>query len=120
MGSRHGPDGAELAKPLAEDEEGILYAEVDLSEILLAKRGIDPVGHSARPDLLSLAFDPRNQTPVRYVSADGRPESSIRSRVEVQHLAEQRGAIQAPRLQLESHRSAIAATRIVRNVNNDL
>jgi aliphatic nitrilase len=117
----YGPDGAELAKPLAEDEEGILYAEVDLSEILLAKRGIDPVGHSARPDLLSLAFDPRNQTPVRYVSADGRPEASIRSRVEVQHLAEQRGAIEAPRLQLESQPiAAIGATRIARNVHKDL
>ena len=117
----YGPDGAELANPLAENEEGILYAEIDLSEILLAKRGIDPVGHSARPDLLSLAFDPRNQTPVRYVGADGSPEANIRSRVEVQHLAEQRGAIEAPRLQIETQPiAAISATRNGRNVNKDL
>lgn len=102
----YGPDGAELAKPLAEDAEGILYGKVDLSEILLAKRGIDPVGHSARPDIISLAFDPRNQTPVRYVGADGRMEHNIHSRVEVHQLrhGEHGRAIEAPsQLMLEPH-----------------
>ncbi len=89
----YGPDGAELAKPLAEDAEGILYGQIDLTEILYAKRGIDPVGHSARPDLLSLAFDPRHQTPVRYAAADGRNDAQIRSRVDVHHLGEQQRAL---------------------------
>lgn len=88
----YGPDGAELAKPLAEDAEGILYAQMDLSEILHAKRGIDPVGHSARPDVLSLAFDARNQTPVRYVAAGAGAEPAVRSRVQAHQLDAQRQA----------------------------
>ncbi len=101
----YGPDGAELAKPLPEDAEGILYAEIDLSEILLAKRGIDPVGHSSRPDILSLAFDSRNHAPVRYVSADGRGDVDTRTRVENYNLqlSEEKRALESSRLQLESH-----------------
>lgn len=78
----YGPDGSELAKPLAEDEEGILYGEVDLSQILYAKAGADPAGHYARPDVLSLTFDPRNHSPVKYVGSDGRADINSRSRVE--------------------------------------
>jgi predicted amidohydrolase len=100
----YGPDGAELAKPLAENEEGILYADMDLSEILFAKRGIDPVGHSARPDILSLAFDPRNQKPVRYVVGDGRPDTAVRSRVEAHRLSEQQRAIESESAtQIQTH-----------------
>jgi predicted amidohydrolase len=112
-----GPDGAELAKPLAEDEEGILYAEMDLSEILIAKRGIDVVGHTARPDLLSLSFDARHQTPVRYVASEGRADAPVRSRVDVQRVAEQqRYSLEAPSLQIESKTMsspvALAAPRV--------
>ncbi|GAB37548.1 carbon-nitrogen hydrolase family protein [Gordonia sputi] len=59
-----GPDGRDLATPLAEDEEGILYADIDLSAITLAKQAADPVGHYSRPDVLSLNFNQRRTTPV--------------------------------------------------------
>ncbi|SCB50437.1 carbon-nitrogen hydrolase family protein [Rhizobium multihospitium] len=88
----YGPDGSELAKPLAQDAEGILYADIDLSHILYAKAAADPTGHYARADVLSLNFDPRNHTPVRYVGADGRSEIEARSRVEnfrLKQLSEQ-------------------------------
>jgi nitrilase len=45
-----GPDGQILAGPL-EAEEGILYAEINLQEIITAKRMFDVAGHYARPDV---------------------------------------------------------------------
>jgi len=44
------PNGKILAGPL-EAEEGILYADIDLQEIIAAKRMFDVVGHYARPDV---------------------------------------------------------------------
>lgn len=55
----YGPDGSPLAEPLPEDEEGIVYADIDLEALLMAKRSIDTVGHSARPDVLRLTIDRR-------------------------------------------------------------
>lgn len=45
-----GPNGQFLAGPL-EGEEGILYADIDLKQIIKAKRMFDAVGHYARPDV---------------------------------------------------------------------
>lgn len=45
-----GPNGKVLAGPL-EAEEGILYADIDLSDIIAAKRMFDAVGHYSRPDV---------------------------------------------------------------------
>jgi len=62
-----GPDGSNLATPLAEDEEGILYADIDLSAIPMAKQAADPVGHYSRPDVFSLQFNQRrNRAVTRY------------------------------------------------------
>jgi len=44
------PDGSIIAGPL-EEQEGILYAEIDLDEVIRAKRMFDVVGHYARPDV---------------------------------------------------------------------
>lgn len=53
----YGPDGSPLCEPLPENEEGILYAEVDLGTISLAKAAFDPVGHYSRPDVTRLLFN---------------------------------------------------------------
>lgn len=45
-----GPDGKILAGPL-EAKEGILYADIDLTDIISAKRMFDAVGHYSRPDV---------------------------------------------------------------------
>lgn len=44
------PNGKLLAGPL-EAEEGILYADIDLNQIIAAKRMFDVVGHYSRPDV---------------------------------------------------------------------
>jgi len=46
------PNGQFLAGPL-EAEEGILYADIDLQQIIKAKRMFDVVGHYSRPDVFT-------------------------------------------------------------------
>jgi nitrilase len=47
------PLGDVITGPLY-DEEGILYAELDLGEVVRAKVDFDVVGHYARPDIFQL------------------------------------------------------------------
>jgi nitrilase len=51
------PNGQILAGPL-EAEEGILYADIDLQQIIKAKRMFDVAGHYSRPDVFE--FNLRN------------------------------------------------------------
>jgi nitrilase len=51
------PNGKILAGPL-EAEEGILYADIDLQQIIAAKRMFDVVGHYARPDVFKFGINP--------------------------------------------------------------
>ena len=53
----YGPDGRPLCEPLAEDEEGILYADLDPAQIAIAKAAADPVGHYSRPDAVRLVVN---------------------------------------------------------------
>jgi predicted amidohydrolase len=56
-----GPDGSDLTEALPEDGEGILYADIDLAQIVLAKQAADPVGHYSRPDVYGLHFNKKRQ-----------------------------------------------------------
>lgn len=70
----YGPDGSPLAEPLPETEEGILYADIDLGMIALAKAAADPAGHYSRPDVTRLLFNPNPALRVEYVSGTGSME----------------------------------------------
>lgn len=59
------PLGEVVAGPLW-DEEGILYAEIDLAENRRAKLDFDPVGHYARPDVFTLTVDEREKHSVQF------------------------------------------------------
>ena len=50
------PNGEIIAGPL-DSKEGILYAEIDLQEIISAKRRFDAVGHYARPDVFNFSVN---------------------------------------------------------------
>jgi hypothetical protein len=56
----YAPDGQLMHEPLAEDAEGLVYADLDLGMISLAKAAADPSGHYARPDVTRLLL---NKTP---------------------------------------------------------
>jgi len=57
------PLGEIVAGPLF-DEEGILYAELDLAEVARAKFDFDVVGHYARPDVFQLHVNEQPLAPV--------------------------------------------------------
>lgn len=59
------PLGEILAGPLF-DREGILTAELDLSEIARSKFDFDVVGHYDRPDIFQLTVNEQPQSPVQY------------------------------------------------------
>jgi nitrilase len=59
------PDGTILTGPLIE-EEGILYADIQLDAIRDQRHEFDPVGHYARPDVFSLHVNTDPQRPITY------------------------------------------------------
>lgn len=61
-----GPDGSLLSKMLRPDEEGIVYADIDLGAIGIAKNAADPAGHYSRPDVTRLLFNNRPAKRVEY------------------------------------------------------
>ncbi|MRV70483.1 carbon-nitrogen hydrolase family protein [Duganella sp. FT92W] len=52
-----GPDGRPLAPHLPHDQEGLLYADIDLDTIAIAKNAYDPTGHYARGDVVRLLIN---------------------------------------------------------------
>jgi len=53
----YAPDGQLMHEPLPETAEGIVYADIDLGMISLAKAAADPAGHYSRPDVTQLLLD---------------------------------------------------------------
>jgi nitrilase len=58
------PLGEVIAGPLY-DTEGILYADLDLGEIVRAKVDFDVVGHYSRPDVFQLTVNEQAMVPVQ-------------------------------------------------------
>ncbi|MQR00059.1 carbon-nitrogen hydrolase family protein [Glaciimonas soli] len=63
-----GPDGRVVGKPLI-DEEGIVYAEIDLARCIQPKQMHDIVGHYNRFDIFELKVNTAPQRPVTLYGA---------------------------------------------------
>ena len=59
------PGGKIVAGPMHK-KIGILYAEIDLERVAIARRSLDVVGHYARPDVFKLRVDTRERRPVQF------------------------------------------------------
>ncbi|ODU01407.1 MAG: amidohydrolase [Pseudonocardia sp. SCN 72-86] len=68
------PDGQQMHQELPEDQEGIVYADLDLGMISLAKAAADPAGHYSRPDVTRLLL---NRTPGDRVVSFSTPGVEI-------------------------------------------
>jgi nitrilase len=67
------PGGKIVGGPL-HDAYGILYAEIDLERVGIARRSLDVAGHYARPDIFQLAVNRRPLVPVQLQdSTDTQP-----------------------------------------------
>jgi nitrilase len=63
------PYGEVLAGPLF-DQEGILFADLDLAEIPRSRFDFDAAGHYSRPDVFQLVVNEEAQPPVRFRATD--------------------------------------------------
>jgi nitrilase len=60
-----GPDGRVVGKPLI-DDEGIVYADIDLTRCIQPKQMHDIVGHYNRFDVFHFSVDARPQAPIDF------------------------------------------------------
>lgn len=68
-----GPDTTLLSEVLPPDEEGIVYADIDLASIDVANFFFDPVGHYARPDVFDVTIDRRHKPAFREIAGPDAP-----------------------------------------------
>lgn len=59
------PGGEIVAGPLHE-QEGILYADLDLDRVAISRRSFAVAGHYARPDIFTLQVNTKSQSPVAF------------------------------------------------------
>lgn len=71
------PDGRELGEALPEEAEGLVYADLDLALISLAKNAADPAGHYGRPDVTRLLLDVSRHECVVRIGASEPPPAAL-------------------------------------------
>lgn len=61
-----GPDGRRLSEPVDDTTEKIIYADLDMSDLIKVRMFADCMGHYSRPDLLWLGVAKGVRPLVRY------------------------------------------------------
>lgn len=67
------PAGNLITESIPPDEEGILYAEIDLAELIPARYLIDCSGHYGKASVAQLIYNQESQQAVRFI---GQPKST--------------------------------------------
>lgn len=80
----YGPNSGLLTEPLAPDVEGIVYADIDLKDIAMARNTFDPAGQYARPDVARVIFDDRPRLPVMTPSQEDYPAPTTNAAVRLE------------------------------------
>ncbi|KOU35071.1 carbon-nitrogen hydrolase family protein [Streptomyces sp. WM6378] len=70
-----GPDGRPVTDPLI-DDEGIVYADIDLAKCVQPKQMHDILGHYNRFDVFRLHVDNTPRTPVTFATPPGSPDAA--------------------------------------------
>ena len=71
-----GPDGRVIGEPLI-DDEGIVYAEIDLARCIQPRQNHDIIGHYNRFDIFDLQVNRRPLGPVRFNDGRGRDSGDV-------------------------------------------
>ncbi|MCX2718157.1 carbon-nitrogen hydrolase family protein [Lentiprolixibacter aurantiacus] len=59
-----GPDGEWILEPVV-DDEGILYASLDINRVFEERQNFDPAGHYSRPDVTQLHLNRERQSTLK-------------------------------------------------------
>ncbi len=79
----YAPDGSDIGTNLSHDQEGIVYADIDLHMIGYAKAAADPAGHYAKRDSTRLLINRKKQSAVvAFDDASGWEEAGQVSELE--------------------------------------
>lgn len=77
-----GPDGRRLTDPVDSGTETILYADLDMDQIIKNKMFADCTGHYSRPDLMWLTVDKSIKMPALSNDSVRKSETGIAIAVE--------------------------------------
>lgn len=70
------PNGQVISEKIPHDKEGLVYADVDLENIIFSKYLLDPAGHYSTPSVVSLNFN-QNEQPTTHKSEAINNDKSI-------------------------------------------
>lgn len=58
------PMGRQISEDIAEDAEGIVYADIDLENVIESKYYFDPAGHYSKGSVIQIHFNTENQSSI--------------------------------------------------------